>query len=50
VQRGRLKLATERLEQLVVETWSFLEAPVVAASQGERLKAAWATSGPWKPL
>jgi hypothetical protein len=48
VQRSRLKLATERPEQLVMETWSFLETPVVAASQGERLRAAWAKGGPWK--
>jgi hypothetical protein len=48
VRRSRLKLATEGLEQVVVEIRSFLEAPVVAASQGERLKAAWAKGGPWR--
>lgn len=50
VRRSRLKLATEGLEQVVAEIKSFLEIPVVAASQGERLKAAWAKGGPWKPL
>ena len=49
VRRSRLKLATESLEQVVVQIRSFLEAPVVAASQGERLKAAWAKGGPWRP-
>lgn len=49
VRRSRLKLATEGLEQVAVEIKSFLEAPVVAASQGERLRAAWAKGGPWKP-
>jgi Ribonuclease G/E len=42
------KLATEGLEQVVAEIESFLETPVVAASQGERLRAAWAKGGPWK--
>ena len=49
VRRSRLKLATEGLEQVVVQIRSFLEAPVVAASQGERLKVAWAQGGPWRP-
>ena len=49
VRRSRLKLATEGLEQVVAEIKSFLETPVVAASQGERLKATWAKGGPWKP-
>jgi hypothetical protein len=50
VRRSRLKLAAEGLEQVVVGIRNFLEAPVVAASQGERPKAAWAKGGPWKPL
>lgn len=50
VRRSRLKLATEGLEQVVAEIKSFLETPVVAASQGERLIAVWAKGGPWKPL
>ena len=33
VRRSRLKLATEGLEQVVVEIRSFLEAPVVAAGR-----------------
>jgi len=49
VRRSRLKLTTEGLDRVVAEIRSFLEAPVVAASQGERLKAAWAKGGPWKP-
>jgi hypothetical protein len=48
VRRSRLKLATEGLEQVVAEIESFLETPVVAASQGERLKASWAKGGPWR--
>jgi hypothetical protein len=48
VRRSRLKLTTEGLEQVVVQIRSFLEAPVTAASQGERLKAAWAKGGPWR--
>jgi len=48
VRRSRLKLATEGLEQVVAEIKSFLETPVVAASQGDRLKAAWAKGGPWR--
>ncbi len=39
VRRSKLKLATEGLEQVVVEIRNFLEAPVIAASQGEKLKA-----------
>ncbi len=50
VRRSRLKLATEGLEQVVVQIRSFLEAPVVAASRGEKLKAVWAKGGHWKPL
>ena len=49
VRRSRLNLATEGLEQVVVQIRSFLEAPVVAASKEERLKAAWAKGGPWNP-
>lgn len=50
VRRSRLKLATERLEQVIAEIKSFLEAPVVAASHGEKLKSVWPKGGPWKPL
>ena len=50
VRRSRLRLAAEGLEQVVAGIRSFLEAPVVAASQGEKLKAAWAKGGSWKPL
>jgi hypothetical protein len=49
VRRSRLNLATEGLDQVVVQIRSFLEAPVVAASKEERLKAAWAKGGPWNP-
>jgi hypothetical protein len=49
VRRSKLKLATEGLEQVVAEIRNFLEAPVVAASRGERLKAAWGKGGPWRP-
>lgn len=49
VRRSRLKLATEGLEQVVAEIKSFLETPVVAASKGEKLKAAWPKGGPWRP-
>lgn len=48
VRRSRLKLTTEGLEKVVAEITGFLEAPVNAASQGERLKAAWAKGGPWR--
>lgn len=48
VARSRVRLATEGLEHVVVQIRSFLEAPVVAASQGDRLRAYWAKQGPWK--
>ena len=50
VRRSRLKLPTEGLERVVAGIKTFLEAPAVAASKGERLKAAWVKGGPWKLL
>lgn len=48
VRRSKLKLAAEGLEQVVMGIRSFLETPVIAASQGEKLRAVWAKGGPWK--
>lgn len=48
VRRTKLKLAAEGLEQVVTGIRSFLETPVIAASQGEKLRAVWAKGGPWK--
>ena len=50
MRRSRLKMAAEGLERVVAEIREFLEAPVVAASKGERLKSVWAKGGPWKSL
>jgi predicted nucleotidyltransferase component of viral defense system len=47
VRRSRLKLATEGFEKVVVAIGDFLEAPQIAASQGEKLRATWAKGGPW---
>jgi hypothetical protein len=43
-----MKLATEAGASRG-EIRSFVEALFVAASQGERLKAAWGKGGPWRP-
>jgi Nucleotidyl transferase AbiEii toxin, Type IV TA system len=50
VRRSRLKLPTEGLERVVAGIKTFLEAPAVAVSKGERLEAAWVKGGPWKLL
>jgi predicted nucleotidyltransferase component of viral defense system len=47
---SRLRLAGEGLERVVAEIRKFMEAPVVAASKEESLKAVWAKGGPWRPL
>lgn len=50
VRRSRLKLPGEGLGQIVTGIGSFLEAPMFAASEGEKLKATWAKGGPWRFL
>jgi len=49
VGRSRLRLAGEGLERVVAEIRKFMEAPVVAASKEDSLKAVWAKGGPWRP-
>jgi len=48
VRRSRLKLTVEGLDQVVAGIRSFLEAPTLAVSKGQSLKAAWPKGGPWR--
>jgi hypothetical protein len=48
VRRTKLESVADALGSVVTDIRRFLEAPVSAASRGERLNAVWENGGPWR--
>ena len=48
VRRTKLEPVADALGSVVTDIRRFLEAPVSAASRGERLNAVWENGGPWR--
>jgi hypothetical protein len=48
VRRTKLESVAAALGSVVPDIRRFLEAPVSAASRGERLNAVWENGGPWR--
>ena len=48
VRRTKLESVADALGSVVPDIRRFLEAPVSAASRGERLNAVWENGGPWR--